>query len=150
MIRARLSIAWLAAAAMVAIITGGAAALASEDPAEVVPRADDVSLKLSIENIDGKVVNVPEATIRKIPPGDRYLGIKIEFRDVSGGALFSGLGVFSAIAGAASDKPPGHDGVSFTALPGRRYLVNGAMVDGKPKVWIEEELFEANQDDDRK
>jgi hypothetical protein len=150
MVRARLLIAWLAVAVMVAVVTGGAAALASEDPAEVVPRADDLSLKLSIENIDGKVVNVPEASIRKIPPGDHYLGIKIEFRNVSAGSLLSGLAAFSAIAGALSDKPPGHDGVSFTALPGRRYLVNGAMVDGKPKVWIEEELFEANQDDDRK
>ena len=147
MVRVRLLIAWLAVAV---VVTGGAAALASEDEAEVVPRADDVSLRLSIENIDGKVVNVPEASIRKIPPGDHYLGIKIEFRDVSGGSLLSGLGVFSAIAGAVSDKPPSHDAVSFTALPGRRYLVNGAIVDGKPKVWIDEELFEASQDDDRK
>ena len=147
MIRARLSIAGLA---MVAMVAGGAAALASEDAAEVVPRADDISLRLSIENIDGKVVNVPEASIRKIPPGDRYLGIKIEFRDVSGGALLSGLGAFSAIAGAFSEKPASHAAVSFTALPGRRYLVNGAMVDGKPKVWIDEESFEADQDDDRK
>ncbi len=79
MVKARLLIAWLAVAAIpIAMATGGAVALASEEMAEIVPRADDLSLRLSIENIDGKVVNVPEAHIRKIPPGDHYLGIKIE------------------------------------------------------------------------
>ena len=147
MVRLRELVVWLAVAVVAA---GGARAVADEEMAEVVPRADDVSLKLSIETIDGKVVNVPEAHIRKIPPGDRYLGIKIEFRSVSGGSLLSGLGAFSAIAGATSDKPPAHDAVSFTALPGRRYLVNGAMVDGKPKVWVDEETNERIPGEDRK
>jgi len=60
------------------------------------------------------------------------------------------VGVFTAISGAVSEKPPGHDGVSFTALPGRRYLVNGAMENGKPKVWVEEEVAEDTRDDDRR
>lgn len=145
MVKARSLIAWLA---VTAIAAGGAVA-ASEQMADIVPRADDVSLKLSIENIDGQVVNVPEAHIRPIAPGDHYLGIKIEFRSVSGGSLISGLGVFSAISGAVSDTPPAHDGVSFTALPGRRYLVNGAMVDGKPKIWVHEEVVEDTREDDR-
>ena len=135
-------VALLAAAA----IAGGPAA--AEQMAEIVPRADDVSLNLSIENIDGKVVNVPEAHIRAIPPGDHYLGVKIEFRDVSAGSLLSGLGAFTAISGAMSDKPPAHDAVSFTAEPGKRYVLNGAMEDGKPKIWVEEETYERNRDDD--
>ena len=134
---------WLAAAAL-----GIGGARASDEMADIVPRADDVSLKLSIENIDGKVVNVPEASIRRIAPGDHYLGIKIEFRSVSGGSLISGLGIIDAISGAISDKPPAHDGVSFTALPGRRYLVNGAMVDGKPQVWVDEVVEEDTRQDD--
>jgi hypothetical protein len=147
MVKARLLIAWLA----VTVIGAGAVpALASEQMADIVPRADDISLKLSIENIDGQVVNVPEAHIRPISPGDHYLGIKIEFRSVSGGSLISGLGVFSAISGAVSETPPAHEGVSFTALPGRRYLVNGAMIDGKPKIWVAEEVAEDTRDDDRK
>jgi len=137
--------AWLAA---VALATGGA--WASEEMAEIVPRADDISLNLTIENIDGQVVNVPETHIRQIPPGDHYLGIKIEFGNVSGGSLISGLGAFSAISGAIDEKPAEHESVTFTALPGRRYLVNGAMVDGKPKIWVDEESFESNPDDDRK
>jgi hypothetical protein len=116
--------------------------------AEIVPRADDVSLNLTIENIDGKVVNVPEAHVRKITPGDHYLGVKIDVRSVSGGSLISGLGVFSAFSGALSDTPSIHDGVSFTAQPGIRYLLNGAMVDGKPKIWVEEESYESTRDDD--
>ncbi len=145
MVAARPLIAWLAVAVLAA---GGGAARAGEEMAEIVPRADDVSLNLTIENIDGKVVNVPEAHIREIAPGDHYLGIKIEVRSVSGSSLISGLGIFSAIGGAVSDKPPSHDGVSFTARPGRRYLVNGALVDGKPKIWVEEESYESNRDDD--
>jgi hypothetical protein len=145
MVVARLSIAWLAVALLAA---GGGAASAGEEMAEIVPRADDVSLNLTIENIDGKVVNVPEAHIRKITPGDHYLGVKIEVRSVSGGSLISGLGVFSAFSGAISDTPSIHDGVSFTAQPGIRYLLNGAMVDGKPKIWVEEESYESNRDDD--
>jgi hypothetical protein len=145
MVVARLSIAWLAVALLAA---GGGAASAGEEMAEIVPRADDVSLNLTIENIDGKVVNVPEAHIRKITPGDHYLGVKIEVRSVSGGSLISGLGVFSAFSGALSDTPSIHDGVSFTAQPGIRYLLNGAMVDGKPKIWVEEESYESNRDDD--
>jgi len=131
-----------------ALATGSA--WAGEEMAEVVPRADDISMNLTIENIDGKIVNVPEAHIRQISPGDHYLGIKIELGSASGGALITGLGIFSAISGAVNEKPPMHEGVSFTALPGRRYLVNGAMVDGKPKIWVEEESFESNPDDDRK
>ena len=123
-------------------------ARASEEMADIVPRADDLSLKLTIENIDGKVVNVPEASIRRIAPGDHYLGIKIEFRSVSGGSLISGLGIISAIEGAISDKPPAHDAVSFTALAGRRYLVNGAMVDGKPQLWVDEVVEEDTRQDD--
>ena len=134
---------WLAAAAL-----GIGGVRASDEMADIVPRADDVSLKLTIENIDGKVVNVPEASIRRIAPGDHYLGIKIEFRSVSGGSLISGLGIIDAISGAISDKPPAHDGVSFTALPGRRYLVNGAMVDGKPQVWVDEVVEEDTRQDD--
>ena len=145
MVRGRSVVAWLAVAILA---TGGVSA--GEEMAEVVPRADDISLKLTIENIDGKVVNIPEAHIRRISPGDHYLGIKIEFGNVSGGSLISGLGAFSAFSGAVNEKTPEHDGVSFTALPGRRYLVNGAMVNGKPKIWIEEESFESNPDDDRK
>lgn len=122
--------------------------MAAKEMAEVVPRADDISLKLSVENIDGKVVNVPEAHIRQIPPGDHYLGVKIEFRSISGGSFLTGLGVFSAVSGAVDDKPAAHDGVSFTALPGRRYLINGAMEDGKPKIWIAEEVYEAKRGDD--
>ena len=137
---------WLAAA----LIATSSGHVLGEEMAEIVPRADDMSLKLSIENIDGKVVNVPETHIRQIPPGDHYLGIKIEFRDISAGSLLSGLGAFSAIAGAVSDKPPVHDGLSFTALPGHRYLVNGAMEDGKPKVWIDVEYSESNPDEDRR
>jgi len=147
MVRAKRVISWLAAALVAGAASG---ALAGDETADVVPRADDVSLKLSIENIDGKLVNVPEAHVRKVSPGDHYLGIKIEFRSVSGGALISGLGVFSAISGAVSDTPAAHDGVSFTAEPGRRYLVNGAMVDGKPKIWVVEEVEEDSRDDDRK
>ena len=60
----------------------------------------------------------------------------------------SGVGVFSAFSDAVSDTPPVHDGVSFSAQPGIRYLVNGAMVDGKPKVWVEEESYESNRGDD--
>ena len=127
---------------------GGTVSVAVEQMASVVPRADDTSLKLSIENIDGKVVNVPEAQVRQIPAGDHYLGIKIEFRSVSGGSLMSGLGIFSAISGAISDTPPAHDGVSFTAEPGRRYLVNATMVNGKPRVWVDEEIEEDTRDDD--
>ncbi len=145
MVVARLSIAWLAVALLAA---GGGAASAGEEMAEIVPRADDVSLNLTIENIDGTVVNVPEAHIRKITPGDHYLGVKIEVRSVSGGSLISGLGVFSAFSGAISDTPSIHDGVLFTAQPGIRYLLNGAMVDGKPKIWVEEESYESNRDDD--
>jgi hypothetical protein len=145
MVVARLSIAWLAVALLAA---GGGAASAGEEMAEIVPRADDVSLNLTIENIDGKVVNVPEAHIRKITPGDHYLGVKIEVRSVSGGSLITGLGVFSAFSGAISDTPSIHDGVSFTAQPGIRYLLNGAMVDGKPKIWVEEESYESNREDD--
>ena len=137
-------IAWLAAA----VLTGSGAASAGEEMAEIVPRADDISLNLTIENIDGKVVNVPEAHIREITPGDHYLGIKIEVRSMSGGSLISGLGVFSAFSSAVSDTPAVHDGVSFTAKPGIRYLVNGAMVDGKPKIWVEEESYERNREDD--
>jgi hypothetical protein len=147
MVRTKRVISWLAAA----LVAGAASApLAGDEMADVVPRADDVSLKLSIENIDGKVVNVPEAHVRRVSSGDHYLGIKIEFRSVSGGALISGIGVFSAISGAVSDTPAAHDGVSFTAEPGRRYLVNGAMVDGKPKIWVVEEMEEDSRDDDRK
>jgi len=135
-------VAWLAVAMFAA---GSPGVLAGEEMAEIVPRADDVSLKLSIENIDGKVVNVPEAAIREITPGDRYLGIKIEFRSISGGSLLTGFGIFSAIDGVANEKPPAHDAISFTALPGRRYLVNGAMVDGKPKVWVDEEVYGNNR-----
>lgn len=123
---------------------------AAEKMAEIVPRADDISMNLTIENIDGKVVNVPETHIREIPPGDHYLGVKIELRSVSGGSLITGLGIFSAISGAVDDKPPVHDGVSFTAEPGKRYLLTGNMVDGKPKVWVEEETYESNPDDDRR
>ena len=146
MVAAKHWIAWLALAVLAA---GSGRVLSDEAMAEIVPRADDVSLKLSIENIDGKVVNVPEAVIREIPPGDRYLGIKIEFRAVSGGSLLTGLGIFSAFGGAISETPPAHDAVSFTALPGRRYLVNGAMVDGKPKVWVDEEIYENKRGDER-
>ena len=137
-------IAWL----VVAVLAGSGAASAGEEMAEIVPRADDISLNLTIENIDGKVVNVPEAHIREITPGDHYLGIKIEVRSVSGGSLISGLGIFSAFSGAVNDRPAIHDGVSFTAQPGIRYLVNGAMVDGKPKIWVEEESYERNREDD--
>jgi hypothetical protein len=147
MVRTKSLLAWLAAA----VIAGAGGQLpADEQMAEIVPRAGDLSLKLSIENIDGKVVNVPEAHIRQIPPGDHYLGVKIEFRDISAGSLLSGLGAFSAIAGAVTDKPPAHDGVSFTALPGYRYLLDGAMEDGKPKIWVEVEYAGSNPDDDRK
>ena len=145
MVKAKSVLTWFAAATLAA-----AGAWAGEEMAEVVPRADDISLKLTIENIDGKIVNIPEAHIREIPPGDHYLGVKIEFGSASGGSLISGLGVFSAISGAVDEKPAQHEGVSFTALPGRRYLVNGAMVNGKPKIWVEEESFESNPDDDRK
>jgi hypothetical protein len=145
MVNGRSVVAWLALAALAA-----GSAWAGEEMAEVVPRADDISMNLTIENIDGKIVNVPEAHIRQISPGDHYLGIKIELGSASGGALITGLGIFSAISGAVNEKPPMHEGVSFTALPGRRYLVNGAMVDGKPKIWVEEESFESNPDDDRK
>lgn len=137
---------WVAAA----FLAAGSAVLADGDMAEIVPRADDPGLKLSIENIDGKVVNVPEAHIRAIPPGDRYLGIKIEFRNVSGGSLMSGLGALSIISGAVSDTPPAHEGVSFTAEPGRRYVVNGALVDGRPELWVEEETYERSREHDRK
>jgi hypothetical protein len=137
---------------ILALFTGALLAagdgLAAEKMAEIVPRADDVSMNLTIENIDGKVVNVPEAHVREIPPGDHYLGVKIELRSVSGGSLLSGLGVFSAISGAVDDRPPVHDGVSFTAEPGKRYLLTGAMVDGKPKVWVEEETYASNREDD--
>ena len=137
---------WIACLAVAVLAV--AAAWAGEEMAEIVPRADDVSLNLTIENIDGKVVNVPEAHIRKITPGDHYLGVKIDVRSVSGGSLISGLGVFSAFSGALSDTPSIHDGVSFTAQPGIRYLLNGAMVDGKPKIWVEEESYESNREDD--
>lgn len=137
---------WLVAALMAA---AGSAPLAAEKMAAIVPRADDISLKLSIENIDGKVVNVPEAHVRQIPAGDHYLGVKIEFRSVSGGSLISGLGVLSVISGALSDTAPVHDGVSFTAEPGRRYLVNGALVDGRPEIWVGEEVEQDSRDDDR-
>lgn len=147
MVKAGDLIAWLAVAV---IATGSGPVSASEEMADVVPRADDTSLKLSIENIDGKVVNVPEAHVRPITPGEHYLGIKIEFRSISGTSLFSGVGVFTAISGAVSEKQPVHDGVSFTALPGRRYLVNGAMENGKPKVWVAEEVAEDTRDDDRR
>jgi len=140
---------WIACLAVAMVASGSSRVLASEEMAEIVPRADDVSLKLSIENIDGQVVNVPEAVIREIAPGDRYLGIKIEFRAVSGGSLLTGLGILSAIGGAVSETPPAHDAVSFTALPGRRYLINGAMVDGKPKVWVDEEVYENNRGAER-
>lgn len=147
MVRATTLIVWLAAT----VLGAGAVAVASgEEMAEIVPRADDVSLKLSIENIDGKVVNVPETHIRRIPPGDHYLGVKIEFRSVSGGALISGLGALSVISGAVGDQPPAHEGVSFSAQPGRRYLLNGAMVDGKPKLWIDEESYGSDRDEDRR
>lgn len=136
----------LLAAAALAVAAGPAAQ--ADDMAEIVPRADDISMNLTIENIDGQVVNVPEAHIREIPPGDHYLGVKIEIRAVSGGSLLSGLGVFSAVSGAVDDKPPVHDGVSFTAEPGKRYLLTGAMVDGKPKIWVEEETYESNREDD--
>ena len=144
--------AWTAVAALVALVgvAMGGAVRADEAMAEIVPRADEPGLKLSIENIDGKVVNVPEAHIRAIAPGDHYLGIKIEFRSVSGGSLISGLGALSIISGAVSDTPPAHEGVSFTAEPGRRYVVNGMLVDGRPKLWVEEETYERNADDDRK
>ena len=143
---------WTAVGAMAALIVLAAsgAARADEAMAEIVPRADEPGLKLSIENIDGKVVNVPEAHIRAIAPGDHYLGIKIEFRSVSGGSLMSGLGALSIISGAISDTPPAHEGVSFTAEPGRRYVVNGMLVDGRPKLWVEEETYERSADDDRK
>jgi len=137
---------WVVAAALVA----GGSARADNDTAEIVPRADEPGLKLSIENIDGKVVNVPEANIRTIAPGDHYLGIKVEFRSVSGGSLMSGFGALSIISGAISDTPPAHEGVSFTAEPGRRYVVNGALVDGRPQLWVEEETYEENPDHDRK
>lgn len=140
-------IAWVAATVLGA---GAVAVKADEEMAEIVPRADDVSLKLSIENIDGKVVNVPETHIRRIAPGDHYVGVKIEFRGVSGGALISGLGALSVISGAVSDQPPVHESVSFTAAPGRRYLLNGAMVDGEPKLWIEEESYQSDPDEDRR
>lgn len=123
---------------------------AGGDSAEIVPRADEPGLKLSIENIDGQVVNVPEAHLRPIPPGDHYLGIKIEFRSVSAGSLVSGLGALSIISGAVSETPPAHDGVSFTAEAGRRYVVNGALVDGRAKVWVEEETYESTPEEDRK
>ena len=141
---------WLAWCVVVLMVTAGGNVPADEPMAEIVPRADDVSLKLSIENIDGKVVNVPETHIRQIPPGDHYLGIKIEFRSVSAGSLVTGLAAFSGIAGAINEKPPAHEGLSFTALPGYRYLVNGAMVDGKPQVWIDVEYSGRNPDEDRK
>ena len=147
MVRERSWLAWLAA---VLIAIGCGRILADEQMAEIVPKADDLSLKLSIENIDGKVVNVPETHIRQIPPGEHYLGIKIEFREMSAGSFLSGLGAFTAIAGAVTDKPPVHEGLSFTALPGHRYLVNGAMEDGKPKVWIDVEYSKSNPDDDRR
>ncbi len=145
MVGAKSIVTWVAASLLAV-----GAVCADEEMAEIVARADDVSLKLSIENIDGKVVNVPEAHVRQIPPGDHYLGVKIEFRSVSGGALISGLGALSIITGAVKDTPPAHDGVSFTALPGRRYLLNGAMVDGKPKLWVDEVSFDGNPDEDRK
>lgn len=135
---------WVAAAALIA----GATAHADGDMAEIVPRADEPGLKLSIENIDGKVVNVPEAHIRAIEPGDHYLGVKVEFRSLSGGSLMSGIGALSVISGATSDKPPVHDGISFTAEPGVRYVVNGGLVDGRPKLWVEEETYESNPEDD--
>ncbi len=145
MVGAKSIVTWVAASLLAV-----GAVCADEEMAEIVARADDVSLKLSIENIDGKVVNVPEAHVRQIPPGDHYLGVKIEFRSVSGGALISGLGALSIITGAVKDTPPAHDGVSFTALPGRRYLLNGAIVDGKPKLWVDEVSFDGNPDEDRK
>jgi hypothetical protein len=140
----------LLAAALLAVAAGpvGLADQQSDQMAEIVPRADDISMNLTIENIDGKVVNVPETQIRAIPPGDHYLGVKIELRAVSGGSLLSGLGVFSAVSGAVDDKPPVHDGISFTAEPGKRYLLTGAMVDGKPKIWVEEETYASDRDDD--
>lgn len=147
MVRVTSPLAWLAAALLVA---AGPKAAAGEAMAEIVPRADDVSLKLSIENIDGTPVNVPETHIRQIPAGDRYIGVKIEFRNVSAGSLLTGLAAFSLIAGAVDEKPPVHEGLSFTALPGHRYLLTGAMVDGKPKVWVEVEYAPDDPENDRK
>lgn len=133
-----------------AVLVACSLARADGDTAQIVPRADEPGLKLSIENIDGQVVNVPEAHIREIAPGDHYLGVKIEFRSVSGGSLISGLGALSIISGAISDTPPAHEGVSFTAEPGVRYVVNGAFVDGRAKIWVEEETYETSRDDVRR
>ncbi|NIP81820.1 MAG: hypothetical protein GWM90_22410 [Gemmatimonadetes bacterium] len=139
---------YLAGILSAALLVAAGAPVTAGEMAEIVPRADDISLNLTIENIDGKPVNVPETVIRQIPPGDHYLGVKIEFRSVSGGSLITGLGAFSAISGAVSDKPAVHEGVSFTAEPGKRYLLNGAMEDGKPKLWVEEESYDQGQSQD--
>ena len=104
-------------------------------PAEIVPRADNIGMNLTIDRLDGRIVNVPEATMLEIPPGPRRLGVKVEYKPTSAGALVWGLGVIATLAREAGAEAA-HLEVEFTAEPGRRYHLNGDMEDGEPRIWV--------------
>lgn len=138
---------WLAATLLAASIGGCAGgqpsppadepvAQQSEPMAQIVARADDLSLELTIENIDGKTVNVPEAVIRDITAGDHYMGVKVLYKPISPTGLMFGIDVIGAISHVAAQSES-HTAVSFTAKPGVRYQITGAMDDGRPLIWVE-------------
>ena len=113
----------------------------TEEMAQIIARADDLSLELSIENLDGKVVNVPEAVLRDVPPGPHYVGVKIDYKPLSPTVLLFGITTIGAVANKANAKVI-HTSVSFEAKPGRRYHITGAMEDGKPTIWVQDDETE--------
>ncbi|MDX1433921.1 MAG: hypothetical protein R3286_15870 [Gammaproteobacteria bacterium] len=125
----------LVAVALLAACAAQAPRPAGPQPAEIVPRADNLGMNLTIDRIDERIVNVPEAHILEIEPGPRRVGVKIEYNPVSGSALIFGIGAFGAVAGALGARE-GHMEVEFTAEPGRRYHLNGDVEDGAFKIWV--------------
>lgn len=137
----RLAAVWLPGIALVIVL----GACVSQEPrpggprpAEIVPRADDIGLDLTIDRIDDRIVNVPEAAMIELEPGPRRLGVKAQYKPTSPGALVFGLGVISAIV-RETGASVSHQEVYFTAEPGRRYHLNGDMEDGKLELWVVDE-----------
>jgi len=144
-VRASLVAGLLAAALLAGCQTApkSAAAVPSDKPAKIVPRADVLGMSLSIDMLDGTPVNVPEASVRKIPPGRHEIGVKVEYEPMSPGAIMFGMSTISAIANAARKPVKQHVTITFDAEPGGRYLVNGAREDDGIEIWIEDDRTQA-------
>lgn len=104
-------------------------------PAEIVPRADNIGMNLRIDRVDGRIVNVPEATLFEIEPGPHLLRVQVEYKPTSAGALIWGLSELAVLVREVGAEEATLE-VQFTADPGKRYHLNGDVEDGKPTIWI--------------